>query len=69
MASSRADWDLGEARLISSARTMLAKTGPGWNSKALAVFWKMETPTMSEGMMSEVNWMRLKRQSMARERA
>ena len=30
--SSRADWVLGEARLISSARTMLANTGPGWNS-------------------------------------
>ena len=24
---------LGDARLISSASTMLAKTGPGWNSR------------------------------------
>ena len=29
MHSSRLDWVLGEARLISSARTMLAKIGPG----------------------------------------
>ena len=33
MASRRADWVLGEARLISSPRTMLAKIGPGRNSK------------------------------------
>ena len=32
MTSSRADWVLGEARLISSARTTEAKTGPAWNS-------------------------------------
>ncbi len=36
--SSIADWVLGEARLISSARTTLAKTGPLWNSKDF-VFW------------------------------
>ena len=35
MTSSSADWVLGEARLISSARTMLAKIGPGWKSN----FW------------------------------
>ena len=29
--SSNADWVLGEARLISSASTMLANSGPGWN--------------------------------------
>ena len=34
MTSSSADWVLGEARLISSPRTMFANTGPGWNSKA-----------------------------------
>ena len=28
MASSRADWVLGEARLISSARRILVNTGP-----------------------------------------
>ncbi len=33
MASSSADWVLGEARLISSARTMLAKMGPRRSSK------------------------------------
>ena len=35
MTSSSADWVLGEARLISSARTMVAKIGPGWNSNFL----------------------------------
>jgi hypothetical protein len=33
IASSRADCVFGVARLISSARTTLAKIGPGWNSK------------------------------------
>src|ERR1700712_2078180 len=32
--SSSADWVFGDARLISSASTMEAKTGPGWNSSA-----------------------------------
>ncbi len=32
IASSSADWVFGVARLISSARTMLAKIGPAWNS-------------------------------------
>ena len=31
IASSSADWVLGVARLISSASTRLANTGPGWN--------------------------------------
>ena len=31
--SSSADWVLGEARLISSASTIVGKIGPGWNSK------------------------------------
>ncbi len=35
IASSSADWVLGVARLISSARTMFAKIGPRWNSKRL----------------------------------
>ena len=30
--SSSADWVLGEARLISSASTIVWKIGPGWNS-------------------------------------
>jgi len=33
--SSRADWVLGEARLISSPSTMLAKMGPGLKTKRL----------------------------------
>ena len=38
MHSSRLDWVLGDARLISSASTMFAKMGPGRNSNSL-VFW------------------------------
>ena len=34
MHSSRADWVFGEARLISSPTTRLAKTAPGLNSKS-----------------------------------
>ena len=34
IASSSADWVFGEARLISSATTMLAKTAPGLNSNS-----------------------------------
>ena len=34
IASSSADWVLGEARLISSPITTLANTPPGWNSNA-----------------------------------
>ena len=34
MHSSSADWVLGEARLISSPTTMLAKTPPGRNSNS-----------------------------------
>ncbi len=56
--SSSADWVFGEARLISSAMTMLAKTGPGWNSKARLAWLKMVTPATSEGSRSGVNWMR-----------
>ncbi len=37
MHSRRLDWVLGEARLISSARTMLAKMGPGRNSNSPAL--------------------------------
>ncbi len=38
MTSRSADCVLGEARLISSARTMDAKIGPWWNSN-FPVFW------------------------------
>src|SRR3954453_531894 len=58
MASSNADCVLGEARLISSARSTLAKTPPGrnWNSSAARLH--TETPVTSEGGRSGVNWMR-----------
>ena len=60
MHSSSADWVLGVARLISSARTICAMTGPGRNSNS-PVFWlKIETPVTSLGSRSGVNWMRRK---------
>ena len=66
MHSSSADWVLGEARLISSPTTMLAKTPPGRNSNS-RVFWlNTETPVTSEGSRSGVNWMRRTEQSMLR---
>ena len=58
IASSSADWVLGEARLISSASTMLAKIPPGRNSNSLAVRFHTDTPVTSEGSRSGVNWMR-----------
>ena len=39
IASSSADCVFGEARLISSARTMLANSGPGWNTNASLARW------------------------------
>ena len=58
IASSSAACVRGGARLISSARTMFAKSGPGRNSK-LAVRWsKIEEPVTSEGIRSGMNWMR-----------
>ncbi len=38
--------------------TMLAKTGPGWNSKPRLAWLKIVTPETSEGSRSGVNWMR-----------
>jgi hypothetical protein len=38
MTSRSADWVLGDARLISSASTIVWKIGPGWNSK-LPLCW------------------------------
>ena len=58
MTSSSADCVFGEARLISSAMTMLANTGPGWNSKPRLAWLKIVTPETSEGSRSGVNWMR-----------
>ena len=53
-----ADCVFGEARLISSPITMLAKTGPGWNSNSRVAWFKIDTPVMSEGSRSGVNWTR-----------
>jgi hypothetical protein len=59
MASSRALWVRGVARLISSASRMWLKAGPGRNSN-WRVFWlKTETPVMSFGSRSGVHWTRL----------
>ena len=59
MTSRSADWVFGLARLISSARTMLAKTGPAWNSNRPS-FWSYTVmPVMSPGSRSGVNWMRV----------
>ena len=62
MHSSRLAWVLGDERLISSARTMLANTGPGRNSKRAACWSNTLTPVTSLGSRSGVNWMRAKRQ-------
>ena len=62
MASSIAACVFGGARLISSASTMLAKTGPwtNWNSRRpSAPSCRMSVPVMSIGIRSGVNWMRL----------
>src|SRR3989338_1628745 len=56
MASRRALWVLGVERLISSARTKWWNMGPGLNSKAPELELKTETPRMSLGRRSEVNW-------------
>ena len=60
IASSSALWVLGVERLISSASTMWWKTGPFLNSNAPDLPLKMDTPRMSDGRRSEVNWMRWK---------
>ena len=60
IASSRLLCVLGVARLISSARMMLLKTGPRRNSNSCVLWLKMLTPRMSLGSRSEVNWMRRK---------
>src|SRR5438045_8963942 len=66
MASSRLDWVLGVVRLISSASTMLVKSGPGLKTNSLLAGSQMLTPMTSEGSMSEVNWMRWKPTPMER---
>ena len=66
MHSSSADWVLGEARLISSPTTMLAKTPPGRNSNSRVSWLNTDTPVTSEGSRSGVNWTRRTEQSMER---
>src|SRR6185503_9820235 len=58
IASSSADWVLGVARFTSSARITCAKIGPGWKLKAPLSRPYTETPMISAGSMSLVNWMR-----------
>ena len=59
MASSKAAWVFGGARLISSARRMLANNGPA-RSLNSPDFWSyMYVPMMSKGSKSGVNWTRL----------
>ena len=69
MDSRRADCVFGDALLISSARTMLAKIAPGLNSKSPRSWLNTLTPVTSVGRRSGVNWMRRKEQSMDRARA
>jgi len=69
IASRSALWVLGVARFISSARTMFEKIGPSRNSNRPSFGLKVETPRMSEGRRSFVNWMRLKEAAIERESA
>src|SRR5256885_2613559 len=58
MASRSAGCVFGEARLISSTRSRLAKTGPGLNSNSFERWLKTFTLVTSEGSRSGVNWSR-----------
>ena len=64
--SSSADWVLGEARLISSPTTTLAKIAPGRNSKSRTSWLNTQTPVMSLGSRSGVNCTRRTEQSIER---
>ena len=66
MHSSSADWVFGEARLISSPSTMLAKIAPGLNSKSPVSWLNTLTPVTSVGSRSGVNWIRRNEQSIDR---
>ena len=63
IASSSADCVFGEARLISSPSTMLAKIGPGRNSNVAVARFQTVTPTTSDGSRSGVNCTRPNAQS------
>src|SRR5690606_6736403 len=58
MASSSALCVRGGARLISSASSSWVNTGPGWKRNSRLAWSKMDTPMMSEGSRSAVNWLR-----------
>ena len=64
IASSSADWVRGLARLISSASTTFAKSGPGWNTKRPVARPSSSSgtaaPISRAGSRSLVNWMRRK---------
>ena len=59
--SRRPDWVLGVARLISSARRMLVKTGPLRNSNFPLSLFQIERPVTSDGRRSGVNWILMNR--------
>src|SRR5207302_3727528 len=58
--SSRADWTLAGARLISSASSRLVKTGPSSVVKLACLGSKTRVPMRSAGTRSGVNWTRPK---------
>ena len=60
IASSSAACVFGGARLISSARRRLAKTGPGRNSKSASRWFQIDEPVTSDGSRSGVNCTRAK---------
>ena len=66
--SSSADCVFGDARLISSASTTLANTGPGRNSKSLLFRFQIDAPVTSLGSRSGVNWIRCHEPPVARAR-
>ena len=71
IASSSAACVLGGVRLISSARTRLAKSGPFTKVNALrpsAVSCRISEPVMSPGIRSGVNWIRFESRSSTRAR-
>ncbi len=69
IASSRPLWVRGGARLISSARTMFVKIGPGLVSKSAVCGLYTDTPSTSDGSRSDVNWILWKPSPRVRARA
>ena len=66
MTSSSALCVLGEVRLISSASTIWLMIAPGRYCSSPLCRLGMVKPVMSDGVMSGVNWMRLKEQDSER---